>query len=108
MEAETGELSVPGRTMLPDLIRVDGPARGWWTRAGLVSAAVVFLALGVVGWLLPVVTGIPFYVLGLLTLGMASRRMARRINSWERRLPQRLRVRLRPKRFRQGLGDARE
>ncbi len=84
---------------LPNLIKVEGPELGVWKRAGLASASLVFFALGVVGWLIPVVTGIPFYVLGLITLGMASKPAARLINTWERRLPQRLRRLLRPRRF---------
>jgi len=53
------------------------------------------ILLGVVGWLVPVVTGLPFYALGLLLLGMASRRVRRLVNLADRRLPPRLRRGLR-------------
>lgn len=83
---------------LADLIKVEGPERGVWKRAGLALVSLVLFALGFVGWLIPVVTGIPFYVLGLVALGMASKPVARLVNAWERRLPLRLRLLLRPRR----------
>jgi uncharacterized membrane protein YbaN (DUF454 family) len=52
-------------------------------------------ALGIVGWLIPVVTGIPFLVFGLVLLGMSSQRAREWINRAERRLPLRWRRRLR-------------
>lgn len=84
---------------LPPLI-VRGQTRSVGRKAVLLSAASVFFVLGVVGWLVPVVTGIPFYVLALVCLGMASDRVARRINAWERRLPRRHRLVLRRFRWR--------
>lgn len=47
----------------------------------------VFFLLGVLGWLVPVVTGIPFYLVGLVLLGMASDRVLGWINRLERTLP---------------------
>ena len=82
---------------LPDLIQQNRAQPGIIKRVALLVLAVVFLALGVVGWLVPVVTGIPFYVLGLLCAGMASRRVAGWINRHERRLPWRWRLLLRPR-----------
>jgi hypothetical protein len=87
---------------LPDLIRIDGPEHGVWRRIALLIASAVLFVLGFVGWLIPVVTGIPFYLLGLVTLGMASKPVARLVNRWERRLPRRIRLLLRPKRAREG------
>jgi uncharacterized membrane protein YbaN (DUF454 family) len=80
---------------LPDLLQEDGVNRSVWTRLGLVVAAVVFLALGVIGWLIPIISGIPFYVAGLVMLGMASRRVAHQINRAERHLPYKVRKILR-------------
>lgn len=57
-------------------------------------ASLGFFALGVVGWLVPVVTGIPFYILGLVTLGIASPGVARHINAWEQRRSPRVRYSL--------------
>ncbi len=83
-----------------DLIATDGPERGAIARVALVVAAVVFVALGIAGWLIPIMSGVPFYVLALICLGMANRRVAKWVNQRERRLPQRWRRWLRPGRRR--------
>ena len=80
---------------LSDLIRVPSKERGAVVRLALSLAAAVCLVLGVVFWLLPVVTGIPFYLLGFVCLGMASPAAARLVNRHERRLPRRIRLLLR-------------
>ena len=54
-------------------------------RMAALGASLIFFALGIAGWLIPVVTGVPFHVLGILTLGMAIPAVARRINAWEQR-----------------------
>jgi hypothetical protein len=66
-----------------------------WLRAACVVGAAVCFALGTVGWLVPMVTGIPFYVGGLILLGIASDRVRRLINLLDRRLPRRWRRALR-------------
>jgi uncharacterized membrane protein YbaN (DUF454 family) len=68
---------------------------------GLVLGALALFALAIVFWLVPVLSGIPFWVLGALVLGMASRRAARWINRQERRLPPSWRLLLRPRYRRQ-------
>ncbi len=82
-------------SVLEPLIRERKTEHGVWTRIGLLLASGVFFALGVVGWLVPVITGVPFYVLGFITLGMASRRVAHFVNRQEARLPHKYRVFLR-------------
>lgn len=79
---------------LPDLIP-RRPGEAFWRRLWCLTGAVACFALGVVFWLIPVVTGIPFYVAGLLLLGMASERARQWINRLERRLPLAWRRRLR-------------
>jgi len=82
------------RAPMPDLLRSRTPPPRW--RAAIfILGAVVCFALGVVGWLIPVVTGLPFYVLGLILLGLVSDRMRRLVNSMERRLPEMVRRRVR-------------
>jgi len=76
--------------LLPPLVK-----RPLWVRASCVAGALLCFALGVVGWLIPVVTGLPFYAIGLLLLGMASSRVARWINRLDRRLPRGVRIQLR-------------
>ncbi len=51
--------------------------------------------LGVVGWLIPVVTGIPFYVAAIVLLAMASERARGWVNTLERRLAHDTRVAMR-------------
>ncbi len=71
----------------PDLLEPNRGRRPVWVRALYVLGAGVFFLLGVLGWLVPVVTGIPFYIVGLVLLGMASDRVLDWINRLERKLP---------------------
>jgi hypothetical protein len=80
---------------LPDLLRAQDGRHPVWLRIIFLAAAVVCFALGVVGWLIPVVTGIPFYAAGLVFLGLASDRTRRFINRMERRLSENTRRRMR-------------
>lgn len=64
-------------------------------RAVCLAGAFVFFLLGIVGWLIPVVTGIPFYLVALLLLGMTSDTLLDKINRLERKLPHRWRCELR-------------
>jgi hypothetical protein len=50
---------------------------------------------GVVGWLIPVVTGIPFYIAGAFMLAAASPTARRVVNAIDRKLPERARRALR-------------
>ena len=93
---------------LPELLKErEKPLHLTW-RVFALAGGVVFMILGVVGWLFPIVTGIPFYILGLGLLGMGSRRVRHWINQLEQRLPYRARLFLRPKlrkALRSGGGD---
>lgn len=80
---------------LSPLFEADERPRPLWKRALLLGGAVVFLILGVIGWLVPVVTGIPFYVVGFALLGAASPRAIHALNRLEARLPERWRVAIR-------------
>lgn len=80
---------------LPDLLRDPAGRHPFWLRIIFLGAAVVCFALGVVGWLIPVITGIPFYAAGLVFLGLASDRTRRFINRMERRLSESTRQRMR-------------
>ena len=80
---------------LPDLLRAQDGRHPFWLRILFLVLALVCFALGVVGWLLPVVTGIPFYAAGLIFLGLASDRTRRFINRLERRLAEGTRRRIR-------------
>ena len=80
---------------IPDLLRDQGGRHPFWLRVVFLAAALVCLAAGVVGWLIPVVSGIPFYVAGLVFLGLASDRTRRFINRLERRLAESTRRKVR-------------
>ena len=80
---------------LPDLLREQDGRHPFWLRVIFLVAALACLAAGVVGWLIPVVSGIPFYVAGLVFLGLASDRTRRFINRLERRLAERTRRKVR-------------
>ena len=77
------------------LLRIRKTQRSLLTRVLLVGGAILCLVFGILGWLVPVVTGIPFYVLGLILLGMASSGVRNWINRAEARLPPRWRKLLR-------------
>ena len=71
----------------PDLLPQREKPHPLWFKALCVLGALVFFALGVVGWLIPLVTGVPFYAVAFVLLGMVSERMRRWVNRAERRLP---------------------
>jgi hypothetical protein len=82
---------------LPDLLPEERTERALIVRVALLVATGVLFILAIILWLVPVLTGIPFWILGIVTLGMASRRAARWINARERRLPRKIRLVLRPR-----------
>jgi hypothetical protein len=79
----------------PDLLREPEHHRPVWVRVLCFAGAGIFFVLGIVGWLIPVMTGIPFYVAGLALLALASDNARHFINRLERQLPRRLRWALR-------------
>ena len=80
---------------LPDLLREQDGRHPFWLRGIFLAAALVCFAAGVIGWLVPVITGIPFYAAGLVFLGLASDRTRRFINRLERRLAESTRRKIR-------------
>ena len=82
---------------LPELLEErERPLHPTWRVLALIGGSLC-MALGVVGWLVPIVTGIPFYILGLGLLGAGSKRARHWINLLEQRLPYKTRLFLRPK-----------
>jgi hypothetical protein len=73
---------------LPDLLKEQRGSRPLWRRILYVAAAVFCFLAGIFGWLIPVMTGIPFYIVGFVFLAMASDRAAGWVNRLERRLPE--------------------
>lgn len=80
---------------LPPLLRVPREPVPLGKRLLLIAGAILCFAVGIFGWLVPVVTGVPFYLLGLILLGSASRRVLEWVNRQEARLSPRWRKKLR-------------
>lgn len=66
-----------------------------WVKPLLIAGAVVCFILGIVFWLLPVITGIPFHIAAAFLLAGASESCRKLLNRWEARLPHKHRLRLR-------------
>lgn len=69
--------------LVPERLR-DAPL---WERVLCLVGGIFFLVLGVVGWLVPVVTGIPFYVIGLFLLAGVAPPARHFVNWLDRKLP---------------------
>ena len=83
------EDELPERPERPDLIEVPERPRSLVARIRLVALALLLAFVGLLLWPIPIATGLPFYAAALVTLGLASRRVARNVNRWEHRLPDR-------------------
>jgi hypothetical protein len=90
-------MNVPERPCdeLPDLLRPREEPVAPWKRVLYVFGGILAIIAGLAGWLVPVVTGVPFWIAGIVLLAMASERTAQMINSRERRLPESWRRKLR-------------
>ena len=80
---------------LEDFLRKREEKRSVGGRVLFLAGAGLCFLLGIVFWLIPVVTGVPFYILGLILLAGASERVRNLLNRGERRFPRRFRLRLR-------------
>lgn len=76
---------------LGDLIPVEWTRKPLWVRLLLGTIGVVLVALGMIGWLMPVIPGFVLVPFGLILIAAISRWCARRINRLDRRLPERTR-----------------
>jgi len=80
---------------MTDILRKPRKNRPAWVRPALFTGAFLAFAAGIVAWLVPVITGIPFFIVALVLLGMASERVRRWLNRAERRLSVKWRRRIR-------------
>ena len=83
------------RAPLPDLFREPERRHPIWLRILFVAVALACFAAGVVGWLIPVITGLPFYAIGLVFLGLARVRVRRWLMRLDRRLAEGTRSKIR-------------
>lgn len=79
----------------PPLLKRRRQNQPLWKRVLLIGGAVLCFLVGILGWLVPVITGIPFYITALILLGLASPRVVDWINSAEAKLSPKWRKRLR-------------
>jgi hypothetical protein len=79
----------------PPLLRLRSRKLSILKRVLLIGGAVLCFVVGILGWLVPVVTGIPFYIMGIVLLGIASPGFIDRVNRAEARLTPKWRQRLR-------------
>lgn len=75
----------------PPLLKISRHPPPLWRRILLIGAALLCFVAGIFGWLVPVVTGIPFYVAGLILLAVASPPVRRWVNRSEAKLSPRWR-----------------
>jgi len=80
---------------LGDLLKPGPERRHAVVRGLLLVLGVLLFALGFVGWLIPVVSGIPFYLAGIVVIAGASTRVRTWVNGAEGRLSAKNRRRLR-------------
>ena len=84
-----------GTQQFRPLLKVRRKQHPLWKRILLIGGAVLCFIAGIFGWLLPVVTGIPFYIAGIILLGWASPAVVRWVNRKEAGLSPKWRKRLR-------------
>jgi len=84
------------RPELPDLLEKQEELPSTWKRVLWIGGGVLAIIVGVILWLTPLIGGaIPLYIVGAVMLAKASHRARTRINRLERRLPYKLRRKLR-------------
>jgi len=89
--------SVTEGITIPDLLGEPHGEHPAFRRVLWGLGSVVCFALGIVGWLVPIITGIPFYILSLVLLSKASPPVGRWVNGQERRWGLKWRLMLRPR-----------
>lgn len=80
---------------LPDLMKPAEHAKPTWLRVVYFAAGITCIILGIVFWLMPVITGLPFYPPALVFLALASDHVRQWLNKTDARLPAGWRLRIR-------------
>jgi uncharacterized membrane protein YbaN (DUF454 family) len=93
---------------VPDLIGEPHGEHSMMRRVLWGLGAAICFVLGIVGWLIPIMTGIPFYMLGIVLLSKAVPPFGRWINRKERTWKLKWRLLLRPALRKQVLAQRRE
>ena len=81
---------------LPDFLHEHEDTPATWKRVLWIGAGVLVFVVGIILWLTPLIGGaIPFYILGAVLLAKGSKWARTSLNDLERRLPCKLRRKLR-------------
>jgi hypothetical protein len=83
------------RPVISPLLRPRGRPVRWWARLLYMAGAAGAFCLGIAGWLIPIVSGIPFLVLGFALLAASSDKVRQWINRVEGGLPLTWRLKIR-------------
>lgn len=76
---------------LGELIPMEWVRRPWYVRLVIGLIGVVFIALGILGWLIPVIPGFFLVPVGVILIAASSAWVARHVNAYEGRLSPRTR-----------------
>src|SRR5688572_19988640 len=80
---------------LPDLLHKPVEEPPLWHRALWIGALIILLGIGIVGSIFPIIPGFPFLIVALVVAPIAFPQTRRWINSWDRRLSEKHRMKLR-------------
>jgi DMSO reductase anchor subunit len=80
---------------LSDFVPTTWVAKSLTGRLLMLLLAVGLLLLGLLGWIIPLITGVPFLIASVVAVAMASHRVCRWVNFVEGKFPVRLRRGLR-------------
>lgn len=93
-----------GNSNLPGLLPEDKGDPGFLKKCMYVFGGLGLIVFGIVGWILPVLIGIPFIVGGLAMLSVAFKPLRKWVNYCEAKLPRSWRLYLRPRKKGAGKG----
>jgi len=89
---------------IPDFLPEDKGDSGFLKKCFFVVGGLVLIVLGIVGWVLPFLMGVPLIAAGLAMAAVAIPGLRKLVNSLEAKLPRKWRLYLRPKKKGDGPG----
>lgn len=91
--------------IVDDLLPRQAHSLSLFKRGLYLCIAILLIVLGIVFWLMPVLTGVPFWMAGLVFLARTSERCRRAVNWVDRKMPTRVRRALRWARAKFGIAQ---
>ncbi len=80
---------------LSELIPEEKNDSGLLKKCILVIGGLGLIVLGIIGWILPVLIGVPFVIGGLAMLSVAFKPLRKWVNAWDAKLPRKWRLLIR-------------